>query len=131
MKSMIQSSPKYIIFPKDVIYYIGLQLGLGMFISFITLLISGILNNLFSCLLGSLLVVIPSLVYAITAFSQGIVVTPNLAITLHKRAMLIKFVINFILFILVILAYRNCNYLLLFINYIITQVCGWLILLKK
>ena len=89
------------------------------------------LTDVLSVALGSTIVIVSSIVYASIAFSYGLIVIPNIAIKQHKKAMLTKFLVNFLLFVVVITLYKKCNYLLLFISYIITQSMACIVLLKK
>ncbi len=101
----------------------------------ILLLITALLfkgkNNILSVLFGSLIVILSTFLYGCIAFAQGLVVKPKIAIMLHQRAMLFKFILNTMLFMLVIIFFKRCNYIFLFVSYIITQSTVWLILLRK
>ncbi|MBY0380237.1 MAG: ATP synthase subunit I [Burkholderiales bacterium] len=88
------------------------------------------INTAFSCLLGCIIVFTLNIIHLRVAFYKGFVVKPKEALIQHKKAMFLKFVANIILFITLILLYKNCNYLALFLGYIITQFSALLILFK-
>lgn len=129
--NMIKSWAMINVLHKKFRYYIGLQLILSIIFCLIVLLLSRNLNIAISAFVGSMIVVITNCSYICIAFSKGLVVEPNLALSLHKRAMLTKFVTNLVIFVLVFILYKQCSYLVLFLGYIVAQSSAWLMLLKN
>ncbi len=88
-------------------------------------------NGILSAFLGLLLALVPTLVYIKIAFAKGLVNYPSVILARHKKAMLLKFIINFILFAIVFIFYKKCNYFALFGTYIVTLSGYWVSLIKK
>lgn len=103
-----------------------LQALLGLFSVVISGLIFKTTNAILSSALGCSLVIIPTLVYIKIGFAKGMIVLPSEAFRLHKKAMVAKFTANLVLFLLVIILYRKCNFLILFLTYIVTLSSNWL-----
>ena len=74
---------------------------------------------------------IPTFVYIKIAFANGLIILPSEAFKLHKKAMIAKFIVNLVLFMLIIMLYKDCNFLALFLTYIITLSGNWLNLVIK
>jgi len=87
------------------------------------------LNTLFSAIVGLVLAISPTIVYTMVAFSGGLVTTPTIAYTRHKKAMISRFILNLLLFGLVALIYRQCDYTALLITYIVSLSGYWISLL--
>ena len=87
-------------------------------------------NNTLSVFLGGILVIIPTFIYSFTVFINGLVAYPSVALKRHQKAMVFRFLANFVLFALVMVLYRQCNFVLLFLGYIITLSGYWLSLIK-
>ncbi len=87
-------------------------------------------NSIFSAFLGGVLGLVPTIVYAYIAFRKGIVVYPEAALRRHQKAMVFRFIANFVLFTLVLIMYRQCNFLLLLISYFVTLSGYWFSLIK-
>ena len=88
-------------------------------------------NNVLSAFLGGVLVFIPTLIYSFFAFKKGIVAYPRVALKRHQKAMVFRFFANFILFTTVIVFYRQCNFLLLLIGYLIAISGYWVSLIRN
>ena len=87
-------------------------------------------NYTLSVFLGGILVIIPTFIYSFTVFINGLVAYPSVALKRHQKAMVFRFLANFVLFALVMVLYRQCNFVLLFLGYIITLSGYWLSLIK-
>jgi F0F1-type ATP synthase assembly protein I len=114
----------------QVLTVLVLQCILGGSFSIICLLVTHELRDLFSAGLGFGLVVIPTLVYIKVAFAKGVIVLPHIAIGLHKKAIIYRFIISTVLFSAVCIGYKNCNFLILFLSYLVTLSGYWFGLLK-
>ena len=96
------------------------------------LLVSAIKHNInssVSALLGLLCVLLPTIIYIRVAFVKQVLAAENM-LRLHKKAMLLKFVSNLVLFALVFLFYKKCDVMILFITYIFSISGYWFSLLK-
>lgn len=87
-------------------------------------------NSTLSAILGGILVLVPTVIYAFIAFRKGVIAYPGVALGRHQKAMVFRFIINFVLFALVVIFYRQCNFLVLLITYLITMGGYWLSLIK-
>ena len=87
-------------------------------------------NSILSAFMGGVSVLISTLVYGFVAFKDGIIVCPKVAFNNHQKAILGRFIANLILFILIFLLYRKCDFLSLFIAYIVVLSSYWLALVK-
>ena len=112
-------------------YLIKIQLIVSMAIALMVLIVFKNAVDTASVVFGSLLVVLPTTIYRGIAFRKGLVVSPKTALIQHKKAMVAKFMLNCLLFIILIFVFKHCNFLFLFISYIITQGIAWAVLLKK
>ena len=110
---------------------VKLQLLFGCICIIFASLMSKSVNSALSAFLGLLLAFVPTLVYIKIAFAKGLVNYPSIILERHKKAMLLKFVLNFILFALVFIFYKKCNYFALFGTYIVTLSGYWISLIKK
>lgn len=113
-----------------ILFVLIFQAILGLGFSTLCFIISNELRSLLSSLLGFALVFIPTLVYIKVAFSRGLVVLPDVAIKLHKKAIIYRLGITTILFILVFACYKNCNFFIFFVTYLVTLSGYWFSLLK-
>ena len=86
------------------------------------------INSSFSALLGLLCVLLPTIIYIRVAFVKQVLAAENV-LKLHKKAMLLKFISNLILFALVFLFYKKCDVIVLFMTYIISISGYWFSLL--
>ncbi len=116
---------------KDVKNIIKLQLVLGLCFVIFVVIISKSYNNILSAFLGLLIALIPTIAYTKIAFAKGLVNYPSVILARHKKAMLLKFIFNIILFALVFLSYKQCNFFVLFTSYMITLSGSWVSLIIK
>ena len=86
------------------------------------------INSSFSALLGLLCVLLPTIIYIRVAFVKQVLAAENV-LKLHKKAMLLKFISNLILFALVFLFYKKCDVIVLFMTYIFSISGYWFSLL--
>ena len=127
--NMVQSRARLeMVAKKNIAFYLQVCVCMIMIISSYTLTQS--MNLVFSCLLGCVFVFVLNVIHFRVAFSNGLILKPKKALLQHKKAMFLKFVVNIIIFITIFIYYKNCNYLALFLGYIITQFSGWIILFK-
>jgi F0F1-type ATP synthase assembly protein I len=84
------------------------------------------MNALLSGMIGLIIALISTIVGAKIAFSDGLVVAPSVAYTRHKKAMIGRFILNLLLFAVVVLVYRQCNYIALFLTYIVALSGYWI-----
>lgn len=108
-----------------------LQFGLGGVFSILCLFVTQELHDFISAILGFMLVIIPTLVYIKIAFAQGMVVAPNIALQLHKKAIIYRFLASTALFGVVCLGYKSGNFLILFVAYLVTLSGYWFSLLRS
>jgi F0F1-type ATP synthase assembly protein I len=107
------------------------QLALGAIAVIILAIFRPNLNSVISATLGVSFVVVTTFIYAKIAFAKGLVLLPSVAFLRHQKAMFARFLINILLFILVFLIYRNCDFLALFTAYIVTMSSYWFSLIAK
>jgi len=88
-------------------------------------------NSIISAVIGVFLVTIPTLIYVKIAFARGFIAYPNIALAQHQKAMLFRFFLNLVLFMVVAVVYRGCDFLALFTTYFITLSGYWFSLIKK
>ncbi len=112
---------------KVILWEFVLTLVFTLLVAFI----SKSFNNILSAFLGGVLVFIPTLIYSFFAFKKGIVAYPVVVLKRHQKAMVFRFLANFILFALVIIFYRQCNFLLLLIGYLVTISGYWVSLINN
>lgn len=110
---------------------IKFQLALGVICTLAVALITQNLNSILSALIGVALVLLPTLGYAFVAFRRGVVAYPGVALGRHQKAMVLRFILNFVLFALVIINFRQCNFLVLLITYFVTLSGYWFSLIKN
>lgn len=106
------------------------QLIQGVCTLLVLTLINKNINTFLSALFGLIIAITPTIVYAKIMLTKG-VDNYVLAYYKHKKAMLIKFFINILGFLLVFLLYKNVNAIALFITYIVTIFAYWTCLLIK
>ena len=104
---------------------IKLQLILGIICTVIVLICTRNGNDVFSSILGCLIALIPTFLYIKVVFRSGVVNYPRDALKLHKKAMIVRFLTSFGLFILVICLFKECNFLVLFLTYIMSLSAYW------
>ena len=109
---------------------IRVQLCLGILCTLVVTMVLRNYNSALSAITGVGLVVLPTIAYALVAFTRGLVSYPEVALGRHQKAMVLRFVVNFILFTLVLLVYRQCNFVVLFITYLVTLSGYWFSLIK-
>jgi F0F1-type ATP synthase assembly protein I len=109
---------------------IRLETALLLMFTLVVAVVSRSCNSALSAFLGGVLVLLPTLIYSCLAFRQGLIAYPNVALRRHQKAMVFRFLANFILFALVTIFYRQCNFLLLIIGYFVTISGYWLSLIK-
>ena len=107
-----------------------LEVILTVLVTLLVAIITKNHNNTLSVFLGGVLVMIPTVVYAFLVFRNGAVAYPGVALKQHQKAMVFRFLANFILFAIVIIFYRQCNFLLLLLGYLVTISGYWLSLIK-
>ena len=107
-----------------------LEVILTVLVTLVVAIITKNYNNTLSVFLGGVLVMIPTVVYAFLVFRNGVVAYPGVALKQHQKAMVFRFLANFILFAIVIIFYRQCNFLLLLLGYLVTISGYWLSLIK-
>lgn len=108
-----------------------LQLALGACCVLIVALIAKDLNSVFSAFLGLILVLLPTLLYVFMVFRHGVVAYPKIALGRHQKAMVFRFVANFVLFLLVVISYKQCKFLWLLLTYFVTLSGYWFSLIKR
>ncbi len=107
------------------------EVVLTLIFTLLVAVISKNFNSILSAFLGGVLVFIPTLVYSFFAFKKGVVAYPGVVLKRHQKAMVFRFLANFILFALVIIFYRQCNFLLLLIGYLVTIAGYWVSLINN
>lgn len=108
---------------------VKLQFFIGLTAIFFVAVISQKLNILISAGFGFVLAYVPTVVYSKIAFAKGLVVLPHVALLQHQKAMLIKFILNLLLFGLVFLLYKQCNFMALLFVYFMTLSAYWISLI--
>ena len=104
---------------KHVKSTIKLQFYLGFVCVIVVAVSRKDLIEIVSSLIAMSLVIVPTLAYIKIAFAQGLVGHPKVVLARHQMAMLIKFVLTALLFALVYIFYRQCNFFVLLITYFI------------
>lgn len=130
---MIQSRPmfysnQHFIGIKNIV---KLQLIFGLSCVIFTAIIIKNFSGVLSAFLGLLLALMPTIAYIKIAFAKGLVDYPSVVLGRHQKAMLLKFLLNIILFALVFISYKQCNFFALFATYFITLSGYWVSLIKK
>lgn len=110
---------------------VKLQFLMGLACVLVVAVISRNANIILSASVGFSLACIPTIVYSMIAFSKGLVVLPSVAYMQHQKAMIVRFLLNILLFGLTVLYYRQCNFIVLFIAYFITLSAYWFSLIRK
>ena len=85
---------------KNVKNIIKLQLFMGLLCSIFTIVITKDINSSFSAFLGFILAILPTLIYIRIAFAKGLIAAPQVVLARHYKAMILKFILNIILFML-------------------------------
>lgn len=106
-----------------------IQLGLGLIVSILFMLLKRNVNSTVSACLGAFMSVLLTIFSAKVAFAKGDIVLPKQAIAQHKKAMLVKWLLNILLFAVVLIFYKKCDYTALFISYSITLAGYWVSLI--
>ena len=106
------------------------ELSLALICTLVVAVVTRNYNSIISAFLGGVLVLVPTLIYVYIAFRKGVIAYPGVALGRHQQAMVLRFVVNFVLFALVVIIYRQCNFLLLLISYFVTLSGYWLSLVK-
>lgn len=88
------------------------------------------INDACSSIIGAVIAILPTLIYVRIAFKNGLVTSPIKALGRHQKAFFIRFALNLFLFLITFLFYRNCNFLILFISYVVVLGAYWLSLAK-
>jgi F0F1-type ATP synthase assembly protein I len=109
-------------------YVVKLQVLLGAVCLAVTVL-SLNMYAIISALLGSLLVIVPTLVYIRVSMVSKVLPT-GLVFAKHQKAELYKFFTNLIGFALVFIFFRKVHALALFTTYVVTLSSYWLSLRK-
>lgn len=110
---------------------IRLQVGLCLTCIVVVAIVAKNFNSVVSAAVGGGLVIIPTLLYAHIVFRKGVVNYPATTLRLHQIAMVARFIANFVLFVIVCLSYKQCDFLTLFVTYLVTLSAYWLSLIKK
>lgn|GEM_PF-2555931 len=128
---MIQSGPMTSNHKRITIVYqlVIIQLIMGLATAALVAAHKHNMNSLFSGIVGLALAIMPTIIYAKIAFGNGLVSAPGVAYVRHKKAMISRFILNLLLFGIVVLVYRRCDYTALLITYIVTLSGYWISLL--
>ncbi len=122
----MKNSPKHI----SIMYrLVIIQSVMGLLTAIIIAAYTHSMNALFSGVVGLIIALISTIIGAKIAFSDGLVVAPDVAYTRHKKAMIGRFVLNLLLFAVVVLVYRQCNYIALLLTYIVALSGYWISLI--
>lgn len=119
----MSSSIKHVLIVSKVL---RLQIFLALFAAVIAYLVHHHINDVHSSLIGAVIAILPTLVYTKIAFKNGLVTSPVKALGRHQKAFFVRFFLNLILFLVVFLFYRNCNFVILFISYGAVLSAYWL-----
>ena len=109
---------------------IKIQLTVGLIATVILAVHKNSMNTAFSGIVGLVLAIVPTVVYAKIAFANHLVVAPSVAFVRHKKAMIGRFVLNLLLFAIVLFFYKKCDYIALFVAYFIALAGYWISLIK-
>ncbi|MCC2626105.1 MAG: hypothetical protein K0R14_1978 [Burkholderiales bacterium] len=128
---MIQSRPmknsrKHI---KIMYRLVMVQSVMGLLAAIIIAVHTRSMNALLSGIVGLFIALISTLIGAKIAFGDSLVVAPNVAYARHKKAMISRFILNLLLFAVVVLVYRQCNYIALLSAYIAALSGYWISLI--
>lgn len=104
---------------------IKLQLAGGASCSLIALIIMQNRSYFVSALLGCIIAIIPTVVYIKIAFAKGVINYPQKALKQHKNAMVLRFLTSLLLFAVVFMCFKHCDFLVLFSTYIIVLSAYW------
>ena len=104
---------------------VKLQLILAIICTLIVLMTVHSRNAVISSLVAAMIAIIPTALYIKIAFAKGVVNYPQNALKQHKKAMVARFLASLVLFFLVCCYFRQCNFLVLFIVYIIILSAYW------
>ena len=88
-------------------------------------------NTVISAVIGIIIAVTPTLIYAKLAFAKGLIVLPKEAFRLHKKAMVYKFISNLLLFVVVLSVYKKCNYVALYCSFLAALCGNWFSLIGQ
>lgn len=107
-----------------------LQLVMGLVVTVSFAAYKQSLNTAFSGIAGILLAIIPTVVYARVAFGKRSVEIPVVALSRHKKGMIARFLLNLVLFAVILFFYKKCDYIALFVVYFIVLAGYWVSLVK-
>lgn len=110
---------------------VGLQLGLTCLCIVVTSCISRNFANVMSAAIGAGIVILSTLLYGRIALINNCLAYPAVALKRHQLAMLLRFMLSLILFALVAILYRQCNFVVLFVSYVVCSGSYWLSLLSR
>lgn len=123
----MSGSVRHLVVVKKVLQ---LQILLALIASLCTYMVHRNIYDVYSSIIGAIIAIVPTLVYIRIAFKDGFVTSPVRALSKHQKAFFVRFALNLILFLIVFLFYRNCNFLILFISYGVVLSAYWLSLAK-
>lgn len=113
---------RHLIFGQKVI---KIQLVLGLVCALAVAGLTRNYNSVVSAVVGTGLVVLPTMAHSMIAFAKGSIAFPVVALGRHQKAMIVRFVLNLILFSAVLIVYRQCDFIVLFSTYLITFSGYW------
>lgn len=123
----MSGSVRHLVVVKKVLQ---LQMLLALIVALCTYLVHRNIHDVYSSIIGAIIAIVPTLVYIRIAFKNGLVTSPVRALSKHQKAFFVRFALNLILFSIVFLFCRNCNFLILFISYGVVLSAYWLSLVK-
>lgn len=109
---------------------VKIQLIMGLIATAVLAVHKHSVNTAFSGIAGMFLAIAPTVVYAKIAFAGHLVTTPGATFVRHKKAMLSRFLLNLVLFAIVLFLYKKCDYIALFAAYFIALAGYWVNLVK-
>lgn len=128
---MIQSGPMTNNHNHITIVYqvVIIQLIMGLLAVLIFVANKHTTDTLVSSFVGLALAIAPTIVYTKIAFGRGLFLAPNTVYLQHKKAVISRFILNLLLFSVVLLVYKHCNYAALLTTYIAGLSGYWISLL--
>ncbi|MCC2645122.1 MAG: hypothetical protein K0R94_900 [Burkholderiales bacterium] len=124
-RPMINNHKRITIISKVVI----IQLAMGLVAVLLLTVHQQNINTLPSSIIGLALAIVPTIVYTKIAFGGGLFLAPHVVYLRHKKAMISRFITNLLLFSIVLVAYKQCDYFALLITYIATLSGYWMSLI--
>ncbi len=106
------------------------QLYIGIIFAVLVLIFTMNFIYFASAVVGGLISIISTLCYIFITFRNGFIHLPKVAYKNHQLAMLTKFILNIIIFILVLKLFKNCNFIILLTGYVVSMSSYWLSLIK-